>query len=98
MLVEMTVMHLMRPAYTAYVPVVASCEPFETLMNDHFMHNKISESIQRNTEAYCGNNICLLLKSEHDAEPTWNSEDEKEGVVLFKNPSTFLVMIAVQVP
>ena len=45
MLAQMLVVHFMCPAYGADIGIVASGKPFETLVDDHIMHQKVSETI-----------------------------------------------------
>jgi hypothetical protein len=42
---QMFVVHFMRPTDGAYVGVIAAGKPFESLVDDDLMHNKIAESV-----------------------------------------------------
>lgn len=94
----MFVVHFVCPADGAYVGIIASGKPFEALVNDYFVYNKISQSVQRNTKADGGYPIPLLLQTKHDAEPAGDCEYQKEGVVFFEKARLFLMMILVEIP
>jgi len=57
-------MHLVSPTDGADISIVAAGEPFETLMDDYFMYNKISEAIKRNAKADICNKIVSMLQSQ----------------------------------
>lgn len=44
-LIEVLVVHFVRPANGTYVGAVAPAEPFKPLVNDDVMHDKISRAI-----------------------------------------------------
>jgi hypothetical protein len=54
-LVEVFMVHFMCPSYGAYVCIIAPGKPFKPLVNDYFMHYKISKAIHSDTKANCRN-------------------------------------------
>jgi len=92
------VVHFVGPADGADVRVVASGKPFKALVYNYFVYNKIGKAIHSNTKANGGYPIQLVLQTEHNAEPAWDGEYEKEGVVFFEEAGAFLVMIFVKIP
>ena len=44
-------MHLVSPADGPYICVVAAGKPFESLVNDNIMHNKIRKAIRHDTKS-----------------------------------------------
>ncbi len=90
--------HFVCPPNCFYVFVVAPGKPFETLVDNNFMHNKISRTIHGYACADTYRKIILIHTAKHDAEPTWYGKNEEEGIVLFKKTIAFLVMVLVQVP
>ena len=51
--VQMFVMHFMCPPDSPYIIIVASGKPFEPLMNDDIMHNKIGNTIGHDAKTNC---------------------------------------------
>ena len=47
----MFVVHLMRPAQGPHIAVVRPCKPFEALMNDDIVHQKVRDAIEQNAYA-----------------------------------------------
>src|SRR4030095_11438080 len=96
--VKMLVMHFMCPANCSHITIVASCKPFESLVNDDIMYQKISDTISHDAKTDRLHPPCIIKCAEIDQEYTWHSEDDKECVVLFKKAGLYLVMIFMQVP
>src|SRR5258706_12788029 len=91
-------MHFMTPADRPYISAVAPGKPFEPLVDDHIMHDKIGEPIYHDTKSYGLHPPGMIKSSEVDQQYTWYSEDHKESIVLFKKSWFCPVMVFVQVP
>src|SRR5688572_15025216 len=96
--VKMFMMHFMCPTDRTYISAVASCEPFETLMNDHIMYNKIRKAISHDPKTDRLHPPYMIISAEIDQQHAWNCENDKEGIVLFKKTRFFLVMITMKCP
>jgi hypothetical protein len=95
---QMLMMHLVRPAYGPYISAVAPREPFEPLVNDDIVHNKISQAVCHDAEANSLQIPAVSISTEKDEQHTGNSEYDKEEIVLLKESRFNLVMVPVQVP
>jgi hypothetical protein len=95
---QVLVVHLVCPAYGAYVQAAAAGKPFKPLVNDYVMHQKVSEAIHcyAKTDGCCP--VSVALQAQHNAEPAWYGKNEEESIVFFKKPWSFLVVIFVEVP
>jgi hypothetical protein len=74
------------------------CEPFEALMNDHIVHEKVSKTIRHYAEANGLQPVHALKRAKKNAQKTGYGKDDKEGIVLFKKTGFGIVMVFVQVP
>ena len=97
-LVQVLMVHLVCPADSSYIGVITPSKPFETLVNDHIMDHKISRSVRHNAKADGLHPPYAIKGTKKDQQHTGNGEDDKEPVILFKEPGLFLMVIAVQVP
>jgi len=98
MTVKMLMMHFMCPSNGPDVTAVASCKPFETLMNNNIMNEKISKSISHDTEANRLHPPYMIERAVKNKQDAWYSEDDKKCVVLLEETRLYLMMILVQVP
>src|SRR5688572_5061799 len=96
--VQVLVMHFVRPADSAHIRVARMREPFETLMDDHIMHEEVSKSIRHHAKSYSLQPVYTFQRAEKNTQKAGNSEDDEEGIVLFKKARFGIVMIFVQVP
>src|SRR5258705_10308542 len=94
----MFVMHLVCPAYGTYISIVTPAEPFKALVNDHFMHQEISNAIHGKTGADADHPVLFVNNPHHDQQPAWYGKYEEESIILFKKTWAFLMMIFVQEP
>ena len=95
---QVFVVHLMRPADSADIAVVAAGKPFEPLVNNHFMYQEIGSSVQGDSETNGCHPVHLVLQTQHDAEPAGDGKNEEEGIVFLKKARPFLVMVFMKVP
>lgn len=94
----MFVVHFVCPADGFDVSVVAARKQFEPLVDDDFMHQKISKPVKSNACANAHYPIGLVHTTQHDAEPTGYGKYDKKSIVLFKKTRTLLVVVFMQVP
>jgi hypothetical protein len=89
----------MRPAYGPDIGIVASTEPFESLMNDHIVYKEVCKSISHNSKP---NRMqpphARGLHPIHDAKHAGDGKNDEESIVLFKEPRLYLMMVLVQIP
>jgi hypothetical protein len=95
---EMFVVHFMRPSNGTHISIVAAGKPFESLVNDDIVYQKIGEAVQGYAKANGRHPIDALLQTQHDAKPTGNGKNEEEGVVFFEGMALRIVVVFVQVP
>jgi len=98
MFFEVLVVHFMRPANGADIGVVAAGKPFKPLVNDHFVHQKIRDTVQCKSRADGDAPVLLVNNTQHDEQPARHRKNEEEGIVLFKKAGAFVVMVFVEVP
>jgi hypothetical protein len=91
-------MHFVRPTDSPYILIIASCKPFEPLVNDHIMYNKISKTVGHNTKTDRLHPPYLFKCAKRDKQDTGYCKNHKEGVVLFKKARLNPVMILVEHP
>ena len=96
--VKMLVMHFMCPANGTNIAVIAAGKPFESLVNDDIMHQKIPGTIGHDAKTYRLHPPYIIKCAEIDQQYTWYGEDDKEGIILFKKAGLHLVMIFMQIP
>src|SRR5262245_52849641 len=58
--VELFVMHFVRPPDSTYIRIVAPGEPFQPLVNDHFMNQEISNAIQGESGTYTDHPVLFV--------------------------------------
>jgi hypothetical protein len=96
--VKMLMMHFVGPAYRTYICAAAPREPFEPLVDDDIMHNKISQAISHDAETDRLQIPSVSISTEKDEQHTGNSKYDKEEIVLLKESRFYLVVVPVQVP
>src|SRR5690349_15850079 len=94
----MFVVHLMRPANGAHIKIIASGKPPETLVNDYVVNKKISKTISHYAKAKCLQPVNFIKRTKEDTEKTGDGKNDKKGIIFFKKPGTFLVMVFMQKP
>ena len=95
---QVFVVHFMRPADGFYITVITAGKPFKTLVNDYIMHQEIGKAVHRNACADTHHPPCLIHAAQHNAEPAGYGEYEKEGIILFKESLSGLMVVFMQVP
>ena len=91
--------HFVSPSDGPDICIVAAGEPFEPLVNDDIMHNKLGKSLRHDTKTHRvtpPHSGCL--HTIHDAEETGDSKNDKEGIIFFKEPWLYLMMVLMEVP
>jgi hypothetical protein len=91
-------MHFMRPPNGAYIRIVTPGEPFEPLVNNYIMYDKIGESIGHHTEAGCLQPIDFTEGAKKYRQEAGNGEDHEKPVVLLKKTISLPVVIFMEVP
>jgi len=94
----MLMMHLVRPPQSPEISNIGPGKPTNPLVDDHFMHQKISDSIQAESSPYGNQPIIPVNDPQHDKKPAGNGKEKKEIIIFFKESRTLLVMILVEVP
>src|SRR5688572_5240058 len=98
MTIKMLMMHFMRPTDGTNIRVIASGKPFESLVNDDIVHQKISSTISHDAKPNCLHPPYIIKCAGIDQQNTWDCENDKECIVLFKKPGLYLVMIFMKIP
>ncbi len=82
------------------ISIIRSGQPFESLMNEDIVYHEIGESIQGNACTYPQSWIeCFTAPSQENKCHAWNSKNQKEEVIFFKEPFVFMgMMILVEIP
>jgi hypothetical protein len=94
----MFMMHFVCPAYSTNVRVITPGKPFETLVNDHFMHYEIRNAVHGKTSTDTDHPVLFINDAQHNEQPAGYGKYEKVGIILFKKTRAFLVMVLVQSP
>jgi hypothetical protein len=97
-LIEMFVMHFMRPPDRPNIGVPAPGKPFKALMYDHIVNQEICEAVCHDAEADSLQPPFLIHGTICDTEHAWYSEYHKEEIILFKKTRLHLVMIPMEIP
>jgi hypothetical protein len=80
------------------IPIVATLEKWQTLMNKHFMHQEVSKSINSNAHSDIKSEVISCHHAKHNTQPTWYRENQKEGIVALENMFVWFMMISVKNP
>ncbi len=67
MFFEVLVMHFMCPAQGAYIRVIAAAEPFDALMDDHFVNQEIGQPVKGDAAADGDRQFAFIDHAQHDA-------------------------------
>jgi hypothetical protein len=82
--VEMLVMHFMCSSDSSQIPVIAVAENFKALMNKDIMYQKVTQSVNGNSNPYKKTDVVSIQNSEKYQKETGNSEYQKEGIISFE--------------
>ena len=93
MTIKVFMMHFMCPANSANIPVIAAGKPLKPLMDDDIMNEKISDAISHDAKTDRLHPPYIIKSAKEDQQNTWNREDDKKCIVLFKKTGLHLVMI-----
>ncbi len=80
----------MCPAYGADISIAGPAEPFEALVDDHIVDEEISKAIGHHPKSDGLQPIYFIEGAKQDTKETGNGEDDKEGIVLFKEAGLWL--------
>ena len=98
MLVQVLVMHLMRPANRPHIGMIAPREPFETLMNDDIMYHKVGKPVPHDPKPDRLQPPDMIIRTKVYKQETGNGKNESKQVILFKNARSHLVMVLMEDP
>jgi hypothetical protein len=96
--IQVFMVHFVGPPDSTYIRIVSSRKPFEALMNDYIMDNKICKPIRHYSEAHSLHPINGIDGAKENAAKAGYGKNDEEGVVLFKKTRFFLMMVFMQVP
>jgi hypothetical protein len=97
--VEVFVVHLVGPTDGTDIGIVAAGKPFESLVDDHIMDNKIGKAIGHDAKTDgMQPPKPWRLHTVHDAQHAGDGKNHKKGIIFLKKARLYLMMIFVEVP
>lgn len=92
------VVHFVQPTNGPKIGGVDVSNPAKTLMNEQLVHEKISQAVGSNPESKAHRYPDVIHHAQHDAQPTWDGENQEKGIVFFKKTRLLGVVVCVQKP
>lgn len=90
--------HFMGSSDSSEVPVVTVAHDFESLVNKNVVHQKITKSINCDTDTHEQAVIITVEHPKKHQQKTRNGENQKEQIVPFEETCMSLMMIPMQQP
>jgi hypothetical protein len=99
MFAEVLVMHLVCPANSTDIGIIAAGKPFEPLVDDDIMDKEIGKAVSHDAKA---NSMkpphTRSLHAKHDTQETGYGKNDKESIIFFEKTRFNFVVIFVQIP
>ena len=98
LLIQMFMMHLMRPPDTSYIRIIAPGKKLYSLVNYYIMYHEICKTVHGYARTYGGKPGLVAKCAKQNAEDARNREYQEKHIIFFKKTVTFLMMVFMQIP
>jgi hypothetical protein len=79
------------------IPVIHVVKPLESPVNKDVMDQEVGYTVVQDSQSN-GNQYGIGGQSNYDARTTGNRKNDKEQIILFKEPLTWLVVVFMEIP